>query len=78
LVTAIIKAHSEGIKHGDRHNEPLELTVRGFDENGNLKEERILRIDSWHDVNEKVIERALQSSMDKMIPKNKNKKKRDV
>jgi len=76
LVTAIIKARTDGIKRGDRPSEPLELVVRGFDEDGKLKEERILKIDSWHDVNGDLIEKALQNSANKMIPKGKSKKKR--
>jgi len=39
LVTAIIKARSEGIHRGDHRDAPLELIVRGFDEYGNLREE---------------------------------------
>lgn len=76
LVTAIIKARTEGNKYGDRPSEPLELILRGFDEDGKMKEEKILRINSWHDVSEDLIEKALLNSANKMIPKNKGKKKR--
>ncbi|MCJ7533092.1 MAG: hypothetical protein MUO64_18985 [Anaerolineales bacterium] len=69
LVTAIIKARTEGIKHGDRPSEPLELILRGFDEDGKMKEEKILRINSLHDVSEDLIEKTLLNSANKMIPK---------
>jgi hypothetical protein len=75
LVTTIIKARTEGIKRGDRKDAPLELIVRGFDEDGTLREETVLRIDAGHDVNEKLIEKALVDSVGKLAPKNKVKKK---
>ena len=78
FVTAIIKARTEGIKRGDRPSETLELVIRGFDEDGKLKEEKVLKIDSWHDVSEDLIEKALLNSANKMVPKNKGKKKRGI
>lgn len=69
LVTAIIKARTEGIKRGDRPNQPLELIVRGFDDNGQLWEEKVLRIDSWHEVNRDLIEKTLLNSTNNMFPK---------
>jgi hypothetical protein len=75
LVTAIIKARTEGIKHGDRPDTPLELIVRGFDEDGKLKEEKVLKIASSDIIDKKVIEQALLDSTNKMFPKNKGKKK---
>jgi hypothetical protein len=78
FITAIIKARTEGIIHGDRPSQPVELVVRGFDEDGKLKEEKILKIYSWEDVSEDLIEKALLNSAKKMIPKDKDKKKRGV
>jgi hypothetical protein len=75
LVTTIIKARTEGIEHGDHPNAPLELIVRGFDESGKLREERVLRVESWHDVSEELIERSLLNSINKMAPKSKGKKR---
>ncbi|MPM46251.1 hypothetical protein SDC9_92949 [bioreactor metagenome] len=74
LVTAIIKARSEGIHRGDHRDAPLELIVRSFDENGKLREEKALTIDSWQNVSEDLIERALLTTTSKMIPKKKGKK----
>lgn len=69
LVTAIIKARSEGIKRGDDRSTPLELIVRGFDRSGNLKEEKILKIDSNDSVTKDLIGQALNNSLNKMISK---------
>ena len=78
FVTSVVKARTEGIKRGGRPSEPLELIVRGFDEDGELKRETILRIGSWHEVSEDLIERALLNSASTMIPKDKGKKKRSI
>jgi len=69
LVTAIIKARSEGIKLGDDRSSPLELIARCFDKKGNLKEETILRIDSHDSVTKELIGQALNNSLNKMISK---------
>lgn len=74
LVTAIIKARSEGIHRGDHRDAPLELIVRGFDENGNLREERVLTIDSRQNVSGDLIEKALLTTTNKLIPPKKGKK----
>jgi hypothetical protein len=78
FITAIIKARTEGMRHGDRPGGPIELVVRGFDGDGKLMEERILRMDSWHDVSEDVIEKALLDSTSKMILKGTDNKTRGV
>ncbi|MGH7978585.1 MAG: hypothetical protein ACREE6_04375, partial [Limisphaerales bacterium] len=44
LVTAILKARSEGVKKGDRHPEPVELIVRGYAKNGEYFEGVVLRV----------------------------------
>jgi hypothetical protein len=44
LITAIIKARSEGIKKGDNQSEPIELIVRGHMKDGEYFEETVLRI----------------------------------
>lgn len=60
LVTAIIKARSEGVKNGDRQTEPLELIVRGHSKDGEYFEEKILRIPNDQVITEKVIADALE------------------
>lgn len=59
LITAIIKARSEGIKQADRPSDPLELIVRGHTKDGAYFEEMVLRIPPEHTVNTKEIEDAL-------------------
>jgi hypothetical protein len=76
LVTAIIKARRDGIKDGDHPSETLELILRGFDEDGKLKEEKILKFNSLDNVNGDLIEKALLNSANQLIPKNKGKKKK--
>jgi hypothetical protein len=76
LVTAIFKARAEGIRRGDKQNAPLELIVRGFDENGQLREEKMLTIDSRQNVSEDLIETVLLTTVNKMTTKKKGKKRR--
>jgi len=59
LITAIIKARSEGIKKGDNRSEPLELIIRGFSKEGEFYRETVLRIPPGHDVTQRQIEDAL-------------------
>lgn len=58
LITAIIKARSDGIKKGDGPSAPLELIVRGHSKDGEYFEEKILRIPPDHAVTAKLIEDA--------------------
>lgn len=59
LITAIIKARSDGIKKGDRPSDPLELIIRGHSKDGEYFEEPILRIPSHQDITAKQIKEAL-------------------
>jgi len=59
LITAIIKARSEGIKRGDRPSDPLELIVRGHTKDGEYFEEMVLRIPPEHPITAKQVENAL-------------------
>lgn len=59
LITAVIKARSDGIKRGDRPSDPLELIVRGHSRSGEYFEENILRIPSDQIVSAKQIDDAL-------------------
>ena len=61
LVTAIIKARSEGIKRGDNPRYPLELIVRGHDKGGKFFENKVLDIPPGKPVTVKLIEDALIS-----------------
>ena len=74
LVTAIIKARSDGIKKGDRPSDPLELIVRGHTKDGEYFEERVLRIPPELVITSKQIEDAITKRRPK-TPKKKRKRK---
>ena len=67
LVTAIIKARSEGVKKGDRPSEPLELIVRRVSNHDEFREEKILRIGHAEPVDPDKIEAALGRALEKLI-----------
>lgn len=56
LITAIIKARSEGIKRGDTPAESLEIIVRGHTKDGEYTEERIMRIPAGTSITPKQLE----------------------
>ena len=74
LITAIIKARSEGIKRGDKPSEPLEIIVRGHTKDGEYTEERIMRIPPETSITAKQLEDAFQQQT-KLAPTRKRKKK---
>jgi len=73
LVTAIVKARSEGIKRGDRPSEPLELIIRGHTKDGEYFEEKILRIPPEQLVTQKEIKPALTNRKSPMQKKKRRK-----
>src|SRR5260221_5860379 len=74
FIATIIKARSEGIKYADRKSEPIELVLRGFDEDGQLIEIKVLEIDSIRQVSRYHIEKTLMISANKMASPNNAKK----
>ena len=76
LITAIIKARSEGIKHGDHPNAPVELIVRRFNNDGKLQEEKVLTFHTHDKVDAKLIETALQNSLGAGKPEAPKRKRR--
>jgi hypothetical protein len=76
LITAIIKARSEGIKLGDSPDAPLELIVRRFDNKGKIKEETVLRFGSQDQVKKEFIEESLKKKISEILsePKKRNKR----
>jgi hypothetical protein len=68
LVTAIIKARSEGVKKGDRPDEAIDVIVRGYTEDGQYFEGQILRLESKDKVTSKAVEVALRSEIEKHLP----------
>ncbi len=69
LVTAIIKARSEGIKKGDSPSAPVELIVRKVITDDKIIEEKILRFDYEDEVNNEQIEKALKEAIEKITQK---------
>lgn len=70
LVTAIIKARSEGIKTGDSPSAPIELIVRKVITGDKIIEEKVLRFDYKDEVNAEKIEKALIKAVEKISRNN--------
>ncbi len=69
LITAIIKARSDGVKKGDRPADPLELIVRRVDDGREFREEVVLRIGHNDPVDTKVIEKQVDDALRKLLKK---------
>jgi hypothetical protein len=67
LITAIIKARSEGIKKGDHPSEPLELIVRRVHDAQEFREETVLRIGHKDTVEEAKVEQQLKDALRKLL-----------
>jgi len=70
LITAIIKARSEGIKKGDSPSAPVELIVRKVNTPDKITEEKVLRFDYKDEVNADQIEKALIKAIEKITRNN--------
>jgi len=69
LVTAIIKARSEGVKKGDRPDDPIELIVRRVDRSNEFREEIVLCIGHNESVDPNTIEKQLDKALRKIVKK---------
>jgi hypothetical protein len=67
LITAIIKARSEGIKKGDHPSEPLELIVRRVHDGNEFREETVLRIGHKDVLDERGMEQQLRDALHKLL-----------
>lgn len=67
LIAAIVKARSEGLKHGDRAESVIELIVRRADDANGIKEERVLRISPRDGVDRAAIERVLADAATRLL-----------
>ena len=79
LLTTLIKARSEGQKHGDRHHDPVTLVVRRLENGDTLAEEPLLTFAPNDKVTKKIVEQALLHGCEKIVPnaqKKRAKKKR--
>lgn len=66
LIAAIINAHSEGGKKGDRCP-PLDLIVRRIQKNGQFMEETVVQIGLREKINSNEIERKLNAALFKLL-----------
>jgi hypothetical protein len=76
LVTEIFKARNEGIKKGDHPRAPLVLIVRRVDEEGEYREDVILRLGSTDTIDSGAIEKELTAAIKGQIEQPKPKPKK--
>jgi hypothetical protein len=69
LITAIIKARSDGVKKGDRPDAPLELLVRRVDDGHEFREEILFRIGHTEPVDSNAVERHVGEAIRKLFKK---------
>lgn len=69
LITAIIKARSEGPKKRDTPADPIELIVRRVGDDRELHEEVVLRIGKQDHVDAKAIAKQLDESLHRLVDK---------
>ena len=67
LITAIIKARSDGIAKGDRHTGQVELIVRRAADGEKYKEEVVLRLDPGDRVSEATVRKCLGEALERTI-----------
>jgi hypothetical protein len=67
LITAIIKARSEGTKKGDPPDEPLELIIRRVDTGETFHEEVAFRIGHNDPVDSRAIEKQVADAIDRLL-----------
>jgi hypothetical protein len=66
LITAIIKARSDGVKKGDRPADPLELIVRRVEDGTGFREEIVVRIGHNDPIDPKLIEKQIDEALRKL------------
>lgn len=72
LITAIIKARSEGVQKGDIPAEPIELIVRRVSDDREFREEIVLRVGKQEEVDAKAIAKQLDESLSRLVGKRNN------
>ena len=72
LITAIIKARSEGVEKGDTPAEPIELIVRRVGDDREFLEEIVLHIGKQDRVDAKAIAKQLDESLRRLVDKRDN------
>jgi hypothetical protein len=66
LITAVIKARSDGVKKGDHPREPLELIVRRVQKDGDYQEEIVLRIEADTVISKDVVKKAIDAVLQRL------------
>ena len=69
LVTAILKARSDGIKKGDKPTDALELVVRRSIDQGRVDEEIIVRVGHLDPIEPAELEPAILRALDSLLRK---------
>lgn len=67
LITAIIRARSDGIKKGDHPSDPLQLIVRRVHDAEGFREEQVLTIGHTEGVDESKLEQQLKDALRKLL-----------
>lgn len=63
LVTAIAKARFAGLQRGDQRPEPIEIVVRDLDDNGEPRQERVMRLSRGEKIDPDLIGDFLQHAV---------------
>jgi hypothetical protein len=63
LITAIIKARSDGVKRGDHPADPLELVIRRVDDGHEFREEVVFRIGHTDPVDARAVEKQVAKAI---------------
>ncbi len=67
LITATIKARSDGIKKGDKPSDPVELTIRRVGNREEFHEQIVLRIGHTDPIDPATIEKRLNKALHQVI-----------
>ncbi len=67
LITAIIKARSEGHRKGDHPSEPVEMIVRRIHDAEGFREEKVLRVGHTDAIDETKIAQQLTAALRKLL-----------
>lgn len=67
LVTVIINARAQGIRHGDGPTGSLHLIVRRTQEHGSVREETVLEVDSRTGASREAIDSVLSRAIERVL-----------
>jgi hypothetical protein len=67
LVAAFINLRAAGQKIGDKKRQPIELIVRGFDLNGKIFDEKVLRLDPEDVTTAVIVKKAIETGVNRHL-----------